>query len=41
MATVSDALGVDPARFVAILDVLGVFDDEPDESAFPTGSVGS
>lgn len=28
MAAVSEALGIDPAQFVAILDALGVFDDE-------------
>ena len=40
MAQVSEKLGVSVDQFVAILDALGVFDDENDEATNPTGSVG-
>ena len=39
MATISEQLSIDPAQFVAILDTLGVFDDEKGEATNPTGSV--
>lgn len=41
MATISEQLSIDPAQFVAILDALGVFDDDEAGLTNPTGSVES